>query len=303
LDEIADVLQKSSAFSGFSPTVMKLQDALRNPDVQIEEITTIISLDPGLAARCLSVANTVAFAAGQPIISIDDAALRIGVRQLNRLAVMACVVDRFSFLKARLDWNRFWLHSILVGRLTDDLAACFRPSCGLEYLSGLLHDAGKLILQCYFPMAFSSVLLFMQQNHVPMHEAEIRTLGINHAEIGAALSQLWGLHPHITYAVWNHHSAMDPAYHRDPAADGGFLGCCIACANRMAHAVDSDPSTTTPAPEGDILSIPEWSFLQQFQQLRPINVDAATELAKVQGLLSGLQTASAPSAKSSPPSR
>jgi HD-like signal output (HDOD) protein len=84
-------------------------------------------------------------------------------------------MDTLSHLRIKIDWHRFWLHSgVLVARLIEKVAGSFRDVSGMEYLAGLLHDIGKIILEHYFPREFETIVLRSMERqcgHVPAFAA------------------------------------------------------------------------------------------------------------------------------------
>ena len=130
---------------------------VQNEAATMEDFAKVISLDTGLAARCLQVASSTGFAA-RPIDNIQQALMLIGIQQIRRIALAVATIGALSEFKANVDWRRFWLHNVLVARLTDKVASTFRRTNGLEYLAGLLHDVGKLFIENYFPKEFEQVI-------------------------------------------------------------------------------------------------------------------------------------------------
>jgi HD-like signal output (HDOD) protein len=156
-DRMIELLVTGGTFPAFSVAVQKLVRLAEDDDVGMHQLAAIIDKEPGLAANCLRVAATMRFGTGV-VRSVEDAALRLGTREIHRVACSLGVMNRFNHLKVNVNWDRFWLHSLLVARLSDRIAGAFRQSTGMEYLAGLLHDSGKLLLEHYLPREFENVL-------------------------------------------------------------------------------------------------------------------------------------------------
>jgi putative nucleotidyltransferase with HDIG domain len=234
-------------------------------------------MDPGLASDVIRVASSVGFAARR-ISSIDQAMMLIGMQQIRRIAFAMGVMKNFEHLKSQVDWGAFWLHSIMVARLTERVAAAYRPPCGSEYLAGLLHDCGKLLLEHYFPEEFDSIIIRATERACGHVMVEREFLGITHAQIGAAICECMQAHLEVIRAVWYHHDPFNTTLDSQPD-NSKFLSACVAVADALvnykqlnifgARIMDYDK----PFEE-----LPEWQFLGQYQMSYGLELDLDKEL-------------------------
>lgn len=207
--------------------------------------------------------------------------MMIGIREIRRIAFAVGTIDTFGHFKIKVDWKRFWLHNILVARLTEKVGACFREPTGIEYLSGLLHDIGKLVLEHSFPQEFENFLSIAaerQGSHAPI---EKELLGLDHTQIGAAVCECLELNSQVIRAVLFHHDALNPCHTSDSLADGGFLAACIAVADRLTNIGSTylpDVKTLNPPVEKSA----EWFFLSQFPTEKPFDVDLKAEIERAE---------------------
>jgi HD-like signal output (HDOD) protein len=74
------------------------------------------------------------------------------------------------------------------------------------FVSGLLHDIGKLLLAVEIPGHMEEVLLEMKDSCGSMHSAEEKIWGVTHAEAGEYLLGIWGLPYPVIEAVADHHT-------------------------------------------------------------------------------------------------
>lgn len=80
---------------------LRLLGVLSKPDVTFEEIEELVRLEPALAVRVLTVANSAAVGARREIVSVRDALVLLGLSQLRgwlQLMVLADVADSSSEL-------------------------------------------------------------------------------------------------------------------------------------------------------------------------------------------------------------
>lgn len=279
-DRILEILSEGNSFPSFSAAVLKLVRLSRDDEVGMDELADIISKEPGLATNCIHAASTARFGRGV-VRSVRDAALRLGTQEIARVACSLGVMDRFNHLRVKVDWRRFWLHSLLVARLSDQIAGAFRQSSGMEYLAGLLHDAGKLLIEHYLPREFEAVLERAWSHKRGHFIAEREILGVDHGQIGAALCHYLQVHPHVRAAVWFHHRPTDPCQLNLPGGDKGFLAAVVGFADALAHKASEtlghERVTNTPYDE-----LPEWKQLLQFDPINGLELDTGRDLAEAE---------------------
>ncbi len=285
-DRIVELLDSDTAAPAFSPVVTKLIRKMGDDAVGLDEISDLVSLDPGLSTRCLRSANSAANGK-QPISTISQALLLIGLREMRGIALTVGVVDNFNHLRINIDWRKFWLHSVLVARLTDRIAGAFRDVTGMEYLAGLLHDIGKLVLEHFFPREFESIVMRAMERRCGHAAVETDLLGYDHTNIGAALCQRLNLTPHIIYAVRFHHQPLHPANIDNPMGDGGFLSACISVADYLANLREINIAGHTEL-AATLDELPEWKFLTDYFSCRGLDLNLDDEIALAEKEVSSL---------------
>jgi HD-like signal output (HDOD) protein len=275
-DRVRDLLSSEKVVPSFSAAAVRLADVARDENVGMEEVAQIISMDPGLTTRCIQVAST-GRCGGRKIVNIEQALMMIGMVEVRRIAFSVGVMDRFTHMKIKMDWNRFWLHNILVARLTHKVAAAFRETCGLEYLAGLLHDVGKLIIENYFPREFQMIVLRAMERKIGHIQLEQEILGLGHSQIGAAICDRLHLHGHVLRGIWYHHDPTNRKHVADPLGDGGFLAACISVADALANLASAN---IEGARQIDIpfQELPEWVFFNYFDMPNGLELDLEFEI-------------------------
>jgi len=73
------------------------------------------------------------------------------------------------------------------------------------YVGGLLHDAGKIILDQYVLERKDAFKDFMKDETKTVLDAERRILGFDHAEIASDMCRKWNIPENVTLAIQYHH--------------------------------------------------------------------------------------------------
>ncbi len=203
-----------------SPVYIALQAALSNMASGAQDVAKVIAEDISLTAKVLRIVNSVYFsAASGPIASVSKAVARIGFSEIRRICTALEIIRSFKVLHRDIDPEGFWKHCLLTA-ITTKAIEQYRavPSDFNEdtaYVSGLLHDVGQLLLNCYFPEVFKEVLHCAERDNAPCADVERNMLGMDHGEMGGILLERWHFPEAIIQAVsWHHEPGCAPEKYR-----------------------------------------------------------------------------------------
>ena len=193
--------------------IMKLRV---NPDATVEQLTDVVETDPSLAAQVVSWASSSFYAAPGKIRSVEDAITRVlGFDLVINLAVGLSLGKTFSLPKDAPERSTpYWEQAIYTAAAIEGLAKAMprehRPELGLNYLAGLLHNFGYLLLAYIFPPYFKLICRHVEANpHVPAQLVDQHLLGVNRDQIGSWLMRYWDMPAEIFSAIRHQH---DPHY-------------------------------------------------------------------------------------------
>src|SRR5262249_55199978 len=159
----------------------------------------IVAKDMGLTAKILQLVNSAFFGLGRPIAHPEEAAMFLGSETLKALVLSLGIFSQFQHLRlTEFNVESLWKHSWTVGVLSKrlcELETARRVTTDEAFISGLLHDVGKLVLAGNYPERLEQNLRIARQQAIPLWEQENRTWGAGHAELGGHLLGLWGLRP------------------------------------------------------------------------------------------------------------
>lgn len=196
------------------PTIVwQIMKALGDEQTSASNLEKIIEVDPALASKLLSLANSAYYSRGQKITTIGRAIVVIGFLEMQILALGAGLADMFDMTKAPpgFDGEDLWLHCFAVSFLARELAeASGFPNPGEVMIAGLLHDLGKLVLVSHFSEEFFQIIDLESQGE-PYYKAETH-FNLSHTVIGYLLAKNWHLPEIPTSAIRYHHvlQTQDP---------------------------------------------------------------------------------------------
>lgn len=152
------------------------------------QICQVVQRDPSLTARVLRMVNSVYFGLAEPVRTIEEAVFFVGTEQIRHLAMATPVIEDFQGMvgKSSFAWRPFWQHCIAVALLTREiLTSLVSTTEESDYLAGLVHDVGKIVMAAAFPEHFHQVHRLLAEQSGRLVDWEKEVLGMDHRELGA----------------------------------------------------------------------------------------------------------------------
>ena len=198
-----------------------LKDLLNADQRYTSQIAEIIRRDPSLTARLLRLVNSVYYGISTPIKNIEEAVFYLGVRQIRELAVVTPIIEDLQKLTGnrRFHWPEFWRHCIATALMTREVIDTVHPPDeGTDYVSGLIHDVGKIVMASAFPDHFKEIYGNVLPEGVDLLTREREVLGVDHAKLGALYLKKQILPEAFVEIVQFHHCPEQSPHHASLAA-------------------------------------------------------------------------------------
>jgi HD-like signal output (HDOD) protein len=241
------LIQRTGRLLAIPRVVGDVLRLLDDPNSRPGDIASKLAQDPALVVIVLRLANSPAFAQARTVDSVERATMLLGRDHLRRLVIAGAVTQASDRLPKQklLPLEVFWRHSSYCAVIARLLAEQEAPAlAGTVFLGGLLHDLGQLILFSQAPEEAHHAFLrsLSEPDLVSPQDAERLELGFDHAELGGALAERWGL-PDILCACLQYHHAPSaaPEAFRLPVV-------LVHIANTGAHLAELDSRDWHDAP-------------------------------------------------------
>ena len=208
----ADVLARVKVLPPLPHAVFALRAALADDAVRVERVVAAIANDQALTIAALRLANSSFYGVRGRVATLRDAVQILGLGTLSAAVTTAAVMAAFDPRDCpAFDFDASWRHAIATALSAQALAVARGLDGETAYVSGLLHDIGRLVLAVHYPVAFAESMQRVADDDAFQVDAERATLGIDHAEIGAMVAGHWGLAPAVVDAIRHHHDLPDTA--------------------------------------------------------------------------------------------
>ena len=190
--------------------VFELNEVIANPLSSAEDIAQVVQRSPSLTALLLKIVNSPFYGFPSKIDKISLAVTMIGTREISGLALGISLISLFKKIpKEILSMYSFLRHSLACGIISRILAAHKGiPQTEQLFVSGLLHDLGRLILYSYFPDESRNILSRARSSDVLLYMQETDYLGCNHTHLVKYLLKQWKLPMVLENNVFFHHSPI-----------------------------------------------------------------------------------------------
>ncbi len=185
----------------------ELRSQLEGSHPNLNEITDIVSRDPGMTAKLLQLVSSDFLVSAPCPSSPKQAVSIIGIDNLRPLVLSGGL---FSELREGLAEKLapVWRHSYATARFAEAIACCEHASEKVVqecYAAGLLHEIGSIVLATTYPDQLDWLETNGNVNSLA-GVCEKRDFESTRALVGAYLLGLWGLPDAIVEAVAGHHA-------------------------------------------------------------------------------------------------
>ena len=135
----------------FPEVALRVQEVLADDAVSTELVVRIVGAEPMLAARVITIANSVAMnPGGSPVTDLRTAVARMGFDLLRAAAVSFAVAQlrlRAEYRGIQAPLNRLWLDSVAMSAHCAVVARhCRRISADRALFCGLVANVGRIYL-------------------------------------------------------------------------------------------------------------------------------------------------------------
>lgn len=185
---------------------MQILKLTQGDDFSTDEIGQAISADSALTGRLLKLANSAESGALEPITTIGEATIRLGIRTVRNVALgLSLVASNRSGACTAFDYDRYWSLSLARAVAGQQLSRAFKKGVPAEmYILGLLSGVGSLALASAHPEHFAEILTnpdFLCSDDYC--KAEVSKFEIHHRDVAGCMLLDWGLPEEFAKAAHN----------------------------------------------------------------------------------------------------
>jgi len=186
---------------------VRILDAVREEETSFKELAAIISSDPALTAKILTIANSSFYSLPKKVDSIERALSVLGANTLKNIALSFVIAKGIRGDGTGFDFELFWKRAITGAVGADLIAKKLRRRNDDIFVAGLLQDIGMVILSLTRTNDYLKVLDEREVTEASLVSIETAAFGFDHQELGAEILKKWGLPESIYHPIQYHHAA------------------------------------------------------------------------------------------------
>ncbi|WP_020471593.1 HDOD domain-containing protein [Zavarzinella formosa] len=205
---LSDMMKAIKQLPSLSETVIRAMALANDENYRFKELVDVMKRDGAMTSLMLKVANSVVYGSTKPVETVDQAVIRIGMIQCNRLittvGMKGALKPKNPDVANRI--NILWRHSLLTGFVATHLNAKLGLGfTGQEYTGALLHDIGRIVFLLTNEKMAKRVdpLTFRESPDILAREREM--IGTDHCELGMEYSLRQNLPANLTQVIRYHH--------------------------------------------------------------------------------------------------
>ena len=207
--KVEEIIRSVDGLRPMPGNVTRLMKELDKTDVSINNLAGLVSLDQALAAQVLQVSNSVSLGYARTCSTLYQAIMQIGLGRLKStlLASTATEMMKRRLSGYKLGEGELWHHSLITAVASEWLAqALHYPNTEEAYISGLLHDIGKLFLDQFVLNDYPTIVEYVQRYQMQLWQVEEKLIGIDHARVGGLIAERWNFPVVLVDAIRFHHA-------------------------------------------------------------------------------------------------
>jgi HD-like signal output (HDOD) protein len=215
-------LDKTIELPPLSSSARRLMELRTDPNANLNDLVKIIEMDASLTASILRWAGSSFYTHAGEVFSIKDAIGRVmGFDLVLNLAMGLTLGGSIGKPKIHPDgFMDYWHQSVWMAygcaTICGTIPARDRPSYGMVYLTGLLHNFGYLVLNHTFPPYFEIACRHWEANrHLDTNYVEMSLLGITREKIASELFKCWEMPDELVVSIREQKTpGYDGPYHK-----------------------------------------------------------------------------------------
>lgn len=233
LDTFKNKLRLAVNFPSPPAIALQIIELASDPEINVSKVAAMISKDAGLAAKVLRVANSPIYSKRRRSDNLRQALVVLGLNAATTLALSFSLVGTYQRGKGvGIDYGRYWRRAILSASAARTLGERLKAAASEDmFLAALLQDIGVLAVDRVQPDFYCG--LPPEATHDDWVAHERRSLGEDHASLGAWLMRNWRLAEPLCTVVESSHEAARLAR----SAPESLAARCVALASECADFV------------------------------------------------------------------
>lgn len=205
-DEMAAMPWTHLHLPPFPQVAIQVLQLVNDENVQLHQLSNLISSDPAFATEVLTIANSCLYSPRFPASSVLQAIVVLGANHLQGICLVVGVRTYLGKALSHPSMRALWRHNLACGLIAEQIASAGFQDKDIAYTSGVMHDVGRLGLAVVRPKEYALLLGAHCGSPSSILKVERDLFGWDHCETGRQLVADWKLPADFDAIVADHHA-------------------------------------------------------------------------------------------------
>ncbi len=197
-DIVAAIQQDHLVLPTLPEVALRVREVAEDPTADIDQLASVIRIDPALSARLIRVSNSPLLRAGRPVDNLPAALIRLGITYACNIATGLAMEQMFQSTSDIIDMRmrQVWSTSSEVAGICHVLCKHYtrlRPDQAT--LAGVIHKIGVLPI-----LAYAEEHPFLLRDSITLDNVIEQT----HGHLGNLILKTWGFPPELAEIPTQH---------------------------------------------------------------------------------------------------
>lgn len=200
--------KKIASFPPLPITVSRVLEVTSDPESSANDLMKAILPDQAMCVAILKIANSVIYGRPKKVASLENAIVVLGFNEVRDIVLCKAAVKTFKNLLSgyKQEINAFWDHAFTCGLSARVISDHLNVPSGQFFVTGLLHDIGKLAMLIALGDAYDPGKWFYNFSTNERLDEERSLFKVSHDLIGSRLLERWNFPESVVASLKYHHA-------------------------------------------------------------------------------------------------
>lgn len=187
-----------------------------DPESSAKDLMEVILPDQTMCSTILKVANSAFFGIPRGVSTLERAVVVLGHEEIKNIIIGKAIFSSFPELSVenKNTISLFWEHAFTCGLAAKIIGEQLRLPASELFISGLIHDIGKLAMFMAFPNEYPILREISNPCMTNDSSEEQSQFAISHDKVGLQLARKWLLPEQLVVAIGYHHCPQEAPSHK-----------------------------------------------------------------------------------------
>jgi diguanylate cyclase (GGDEF)-like protein len=210
MKDLNDLLEGVAILPSPPNVAIKLLSIIKKENLSLQELSDVISYEPAMAAKILSISNSAFYSLPYRVGTIDDAISVLGMDVLKNMTLSFALIKNMKKERTEgFNHEMFWRRSVTTAVAAELISFKLGEAYKESFVAALLMDIGILAMYLSSPEDYLRVLEVKRLSGLSVIDAEKSVFNCDHQTVGSRILKRWNIPENICSLIACHHMDRD----------------------------------------------------------------------------------------------